>query len=329
MKRLGLILLAAFCWAAGTAAAGAQDKYPSRTIRILVPYAPGGATDIVARIMGEQMRKILGQPIIVENKPGAFGIIAIEEMMKSKGDGYTLMVGNVSTNAITPIIYAKKFSTPYDKGVVPIMHLVDIPAFLVVTAKNFAPTSVKELIAYARENPGKVRYGTVGVGSYPHYDMAVFAKRAGLDMVGIPNRAGASGVLNDMMTGDVQVAFLNVATAAPMAKAGLVRALAVVNPSRLPEHPDVPTMEEVGFPGVGTSAWQILVTSAGTPPEILETIRKAAAEALQAPAVIENFTKQNFIIVPSGSLDEAKIWAAAEMAHWKQVTEEVKIDIPE
>jgi tripartite-type tricarboxylate transporter receptor subunit TctC len=330
MRRLGFALLAVFCFAATVTAACAQDKYPSRTIRIVVPYAPGGSTDIVARIIGEQMRQILGQPVIVENKPGAFGIIAIEELNRSKPDGYTLMVGNVSTNAITPVLYAKKLSRPYETSVVPVMRLVDIPHFLLVTAKNFPPKSVAELVAYAKERPGLVRYGTVGVGSYPHYDMAVFARRAGgLDMTGIPNKAGASGVLNDMMTGDTQVAFLNVASSASMVQAGLIRPLALVNPQRLPEHPDVPTMAEVGFPGVGTSAWQVMVAPAGTPPEVLETIRKVAAQAMQAPSVIENFRKQNFNIVPSASLDEAKTWAAAEMAHWKQITEEVKIDVPE
>lgn len=330
MKRIGFALLAAFCFAATVTAAGAQDKYPSRTIRIVVPYAPGGSTDIVARIIGEQMRQILGQSVIVENKPGAFGIIAIEELNRSKPDGYTLMIGNVSTNAITPVLYAKKLSRPYETSVVPVMRLVDVPHFLLATTKNFSPKSISELVVYAKAHPGQVRYGTVGLGSYPHYDMAIFAKRAGnLDMTGIPNKAGASGVLNDMMTGDTQVAFLNVASSASVAKAGLVRPLALVNPTRLPEYPDVPTMAEVGFPGVGTSAWNAMVAPAGTPPEVLETVRKAAVQAMQVPAVIDNFNNQNFNITPSGSLEEAKAWAAAEMAHWKQVTEEVKIDVPE
>lgn len=330
MKRLSLVLLATFCWAAGITAAGAQDKYPSKAIRIVVPYAPGGTTDIVARIIGEQMRQIFGQTVIVENKAGAYGIIAIEELNRSKPDGYTLMVGNVSTNAITPVLYAKKLSRPYETSVVPVMRLVDIPHFLLATNKNFPPKSVAELIAYAKERPGRVRYGTVGVGSYPHYDMAVFAKRAGnLDMTGIPNKAGASGVLNDMMTGDTQVAFLNVASTEPVIQAGLIRPLAVVNPTRLAQHPDVPTMAEAGFAGVGTSAWQILVAPASTPPEVLETIRKAVVKGMEAPSVIDNFKKQNFNIVPSASLEEAKTWAAAEMAHWKHISEEVNIDVPD
>src|SRR6185503_11742122 len=129
-------------------------------------------------------------------------------------------------------------------------------AFLVVTTTNFAVKDVKELVEYAKKNPGKLRYGTVGAGSYPHFDMAYFAKRAGdLDMIAIHNKAGASGVINDMITGDTQAVFLNVASTAAMVKAGELKPLALVNQERLPEYPDVPTMKEVGYPDVGTSAW--------------------------------------------------------------------------
>src|SRR5262249_45518671 len=216
MRRLVLAALSALAVALG-GAAHAQDKYPSKPVRILVPYAPGGATDIVARILGEQLRQILGQSFVVENKPGAFGILAVEEMAHAKPDGYTFLIGNVTTNAITPIIYAKKMSINYEKDVTAVMRLVDIPEFLLVTTKNFPVSNVKDLIDYAKKNPGKVRYGTVGAGSYPHFDMAYFAKKAGdLDMIAIHNKAGASGIINDMLSGDTQVSFLNVASTAAM-----------------------------------------------------------------------------------------------------------------
>jgi tripartite-type tricarboxylate transporter receptor subunit TctC len=330
MKRLTLLLLAVFCLALGGMEAGAQDKYPSKTVKIIVPYAPGGATDIVARVLGEQLRQSLGQSFVVENKPGAFGIIAIEEMARSKPDGYTLMIGNVTTNAITPVIVPKKFSINYEKDVVPVTRLVDIPEFLIVTTTNFAPKTVQELIDHAKKNPGKVRYGHVGVGSYPHYDMAFFAKRAGdLDMIAIPNKAGASGVINDMVTGDTQATFLNVASTAAMIKAGKLKPLALVNHQRLPDYPDVPTMKEVGFADVGTLAWQALFAPGGTPKEVLETLHKAAVQGLQAPAAQEAFKKQNFNIVPNKSVDEAKTWLASEMASWKKITGEVKIELAE
>ena len=140
------------------------------------------------------------------------------------------------------------------KDVVPITNVVDIPAFLVATKKNFDVTTVPQLVDYAKKHPGQVRYGTVGNGSYPHYDMAYFAKRAGdLDMVAIPNKAGASGVINDMLTGSTQVAFLNVAATAPQVKAGSLQPLAIVNHARLPDYPDLPTMQELGYPASAPS----------------------------------------------------------------------------
>ena len=327
MKRLGIFALAVLCLALTATLAQAQDKYPSKPVKIIVPYAPGGATDIVARILADQLGKSLGQSFYVENKPGAFGIIAIEDMARSPADGYTLMIGNVTTNAITPIIYPQKFKIDYSKDVVPITNLVDIPAFLVATTKNFDVKSVPELIAYTKKNPGQVRYGTVGPGSYPHYDMAYFAKRAGdLDMIAIPNKSGASGVINDMLNGSTQVTFLNVASTAPQVKAGSLRPLALVDHARLPDYPNLPTMQELGFAGVGTIAWQALFAPGGTPKQVLQTIFNATQEAMKAPAVADTFRKQTFNSVPSASLDDAKTWLAGEIATWRKITGEVKIE---
>jgi tripartite-type tricarboxylate transporter receptor subunit TctC len=330
MRRIGVTLLAAAGLAFALAQAAAQDKYPSKPVKILVPYAPGGATDIVARIVAEPMRQSLGQSFVVENKPGAFGILAIEEMARARPDGYTLQVGNVSTNAITPVIFASKFKVNYGRDVVPVTNLIDVPAFLVVTTTNFAVKDVKELVDYAKKNPGKLRYGTVGAGSYPHFDMAYFAKQAGdLDVVAIHNKAGASGVIGDMITGDTQASFLNVASTAAQVRAGKLKPIAVVNRERLAAYPDVPTMAEVGFPDVGTVAWNAMFAPAGTPKPVLATLHKAATEALQAPAAKEALTKQNFNIVPSKSVDEAKAWLAGEIATWQKITAAVKIDVTE
>jgi tripartite-type tricarboxylate transporter receptor subunit TctC len=328
MKRLSSILLAALCIALGAGAGFAQDKYPSKPVKIIVPYAPGGATDIVSRILGEHMGRILGAQFVTENKPGAFGIVGVEEMARARPDGYTLFIGNVTTNAITPIVHAKKFSINYERDVVPVARLVDIPAFIVVS-KDFAPKTLAEVVALAKQSKGKVRYGHVGVGSYPHYDTEVFSRRAGIEMNAIPNKAGASGVLKDMATGDVQVAFLNVASAKPMIKAEQIRPVALINPTRLPEYPDVPTIAEAGYPGVGTLAWQGLFAPAGTPKEVLEILSRTVLQALEVPEVKETFGKQYFNIVPSKSLEEAKKWLQDEIALWKKVTDEVKIELTE
>ncbi len=327
MKHLTAVLLAALMLSTG--AATAQDKYPSRPVKVIVPYAPGGATDIVARIVGDEFQKVTGQPFIVLNKPGAFGMLAIEEMVKAAPDGYTLMIGNVSTNAITPIIYAKKMNFDYAKSVVAVTNLIDVPAFLLVTTANDFPVkSTSALIEYAKKNPGKVRYGTVGIGSYPHYDMAYFAKRAGdLDLVGLPNKNGASGVIQDMLRGDVQAAFLNVASTAGQVQAGKFHALAVVNHTRLKEYPNIPTMQEVGYADVGTVAWNGLFAPAATPKPVLEALFLAVSKALNSPEAIEKLNKQNFNVVPNKSLADAQAWLNGEMKHWQTITSTVKIDV--
>ena len=326
MKRRAWIVGALACLALG-AAASAQDKYPVKPVKIVVPYGPGGATDIVTRIVAEQMRQGLGQSFVVENKPGAFGIVAIQEMMNAKPDGYTLMTGNVSTNAITPVIVPERLKINYTRDVAPVTNLIDIPAFLVVTTTNFAVKDVKELIAYAKKNPGKTRYGTVGAGSYPHFDMAFLAKRAGdLDMVAIHNKQGAAGVINDMVTGDVQVAFLNVASTASQIRAGKLRPIAVVNPTRLPDHPDVPTMKEIGFPDVGTIAWNGMFAPAATPRPVLEALHRSAVAALTSDTAKAALVKQGFIIAPSKSLDDARTWLANEIKSWQTIAKAVKIE---
>ena len=305
------------------------QTYPAKPVTLIVPYAPGGATDIAARILGDEMQKITGQGVVVLNKPGAFGVLAIEEMTHSAPDGYTLMLGNVSTNAITPIIYAKKLSADYRKSVVAVSNLVDVPAFLLVTTANdFPPKTVAELVDYAKKNPGKVNYGTVGIGSYPHYDMAYFAKRAGdLNLAGLPNKNGASGVIQDMLRGDVQAAFLNVASTAGQVQAGNFRPLAVVNRVRLKEYPNIPTMTEVGYADVGTVAWNGLFAPAATPKPVLEALFTAVTKALSSPEGVEKLNKQNFNVVPNKSLADAATWLDGEMKHWQTITTAVKIDI--
>ena len=328
MKRLGLglaLLGLAFC----TTTASAQDKYPSKPVKIVVPYAPGGATDITSRLFGEQLRQILGQQFVVESKPGAFGILAIEEMARSKPDGYTLMIGNVSTNAITPILFQKKFSINFEKDVVSVSRLVIYPSFLITTTANFDAKSVKDVVDQAKKNPGKVRYSSAGVGSFPHFDMEVFAKRAGVSMNHIPNKTGAAGMINDLVVGDTQVAFINAASSAAMIKAGKLRPVAVLAEKRLADYPDVPTLAEAGYPGVGTLHWQSMLAPANTPKEVLATLYKAIGEAANAPQLKEAFAKQFVSIKPSTSLDEAQTWLKGELNSWRKITAEVKIELAE
>ena len=327
MKRLTFVLLSTLGLIAGPLTAGAQDKYPSKPVKIVVPYSPGGATDITSRLFGEQLKNILGQQFVVENKPGAFGILAIEEMARSKPDGYTLFVGNVSTNAITPVIYEKKFSINFEKDVVSVSRLAIYPSFLITTTANFDVKNVKELIEQAKKNSGKIRYSSAGIGSFPHYDMEVFAKRAGVELNHIPNKTGAAGMINDLVVGDAQVAVLNAASSAAMIKAGKLRPIAVIAEKRLAEYPDVPTLAEAGFPNVGTLHWQSMFAPAATPKDVLVTLFKAIGEASKVPQLQEAFAKQLVSVKPSDSLDEAQTWLNGEIVSWKKITSEIKIDL--
>ena len=324
MKRVGWILA---LLVVGSIPASAQDKYPSKPVKIVVPYAPGGATDITSRLFGEQMRQSLGQQFVVENKPGAFGILAIEEMARSRPDGYTLFVGNVSTNAITPVLFQKKFSINFERDVVSVSRMAIYPSFLLTTTQGFEAKTVADVIANAKKNPGKVRYTSAGVGSFPHYDMEVFARRAGIEMTHIPNKTGAAGMINDLVVGDAQTAFLNAASSASMIKAGKLRPIAVLAEARLAEYPDVPTLAEAGYPGVGTLHWQSMLAPANTPKEVLATLYKAIVDAAGAPQLQDGFKKQLVSVKPNASLDEAQSWLQSELAAWRKTVAEVKIEL--
>src|SRR5215468_7323709 len=263
MKRFTILILLAL--AATTASA--QDKYPAKPIKVVVPFGPGSATDIVMRIVGEQMRPILGQPVLVENKPGAFGILAIEDMARAKPDGYT-----------------KKFKIDYDKDVILVTRLSEIPLVLGATTKDFPPKTFAEFIAYAKANPGKVRYASVGVGSNNHYDTEAFAQWAGIVLTHLPNKGGGAAITNDLVTGDAHVALVNAASSLGVVKAGQVRALAVMFDQRLPEYPDVPTLKELGYAN-SKGLWSALYAPAATPRDVLEIVRRAAVQALTSEPV--------------------------------------------
>ena len=291
MKRFGWIAIAALCLASIAGGAAAQNPYPNKPIRVIVPYAPGGLTDVVARYFAEQMRKSLGQAVYVENKPGASGILAIEEMARAKPDGYTIMIGNISTNGLTPVLLAKKMRIDYDKDVQIVARLADVPVFFLATTTNFSPKSFAEFIAFAKANPSKVRYGSAGVGSYQQINTEILAKRAGIELVHIPFKDGGSGILRDLANGDIHVSWFNITNPVGMMKAGRVRPLAVASDQRLPQYPDVPTISEVGFPGVKASQWVAAFAPSAIPRDIIEALHGAFAKAATTPelqAAFEN-----------------------------------------
>ncbi len=324
MKRICLVLLSL----SGIAcvAATAQEKYPSRSIRMMVPFGAGSATDITIRIVGEEMRKATGHGFVVENKPGVFGILAIEEMVKSPPDGYTLQVGNAGTNALSTIIYKDKFKFDYDSEVTMVTRLGEIPLILAATTVDFAPKTYAEFIAYAKANPGKVRYASVGVGSNNHYDTEAFAQWASIKLYHVPNKGGGGAIANDVLRGDVHIVFVNAASSAGLAQAGKIRVLAVLADQRLPDYPNAPTLKELGY-SAGKGLWSALYAPARTPRAVLETLHQKTVQALNSEAVQTTFKKQMIKAVPNASIAEAQAWNKLETAHWKKLTEQVKIEL--
>jgi tripartite-type tricarboxylate transporter receptor subunit TctC len=309
----------------GAGPASAQDKFPSKPIKIYVPYAPGGATDYAARLVAEKAKVALGQNILIENKPGAGGIISIEETMRAKPDGYMLMIGNVTTNCITPVLFPKKLSVEYEKGMIPVARLLVTPNVFLVNAA-FPAKTFKEFIDYTKKNPGKVRYASSGIASFPHFDTEMLAKRAGLDMIHIPYKGGAGDMVKGIVNGEVNVTLLSTPITMPQIKAGTVRAVANVV-RRLPQFPDLPTFEELGYKDVGTDNWSMLFAPAGTPPDVIQMLFKAFTDAANDKFVVDAAEKTGTYVFTTKTADETQKWLASEMKKWRGITQEVKVEM--
>src|SRR6478736_1710375 len=295
-------IAALFCIAAATAVV-AQDNYPAKPVRILVPYGPGGATDIIARIVAQRLGESLGQSFIVENRPGANGNLALEATAKAPADGYTLLVGNVSTNAINESIYAGQLTIQPSRDLVAITKLVEIPHIVVVNA-TVPANNIAELIALAKKEPGKLNFASVGLGSYPHLDMERFMKASGTEMTHVPYKGGAGQAIPAMIGGEVQVAFFNMASLLPHIKSGRLKALAAVPSERLAELPNVPTLAEQGYPGIGTNAWQGMFAPAATPKPVVEKLYSAVASVLTRSEQKEGLAKQMMSVAVSRSPED-------------------------
>ena len=308
--------------------AGAQstDPYPNRPVKMLIPYAPGGATDIIARHISPKLQEALGQPFVVDNRPGASGNIALEAAAKATPDGYTLLVGNVSTNAINESTFADVLQTKPSRDLVGISKLVEIP-HVVVAAPTFPPNSVAEMIEWAKRNPGKLNYASAGLGTYPQLDMLRLLKAAGIEATHIPYKGGAGQMLPALMSGEVQVSFINLSSTIEQIKAGRLKALATTMPTRLPELPNVPTMAEQGFPGIGTNAWQGLFAPAATPRPIVDKLYAAVVAVLSRPEMKEMLARQLMTVAVSTSPQEFTDQVRVETQAWSEFVRDNKVKI--
>ena len=326
-RRAAMAALGALSVVGIATTASAQTKFPTGPVRILVPYAPGGATDISSRIMAEYLKKVWGEGsnVVVENKVGASGIIALEEMMRAKPDGHTLMVGNVSTNALTPILLKHKLGKlDYEKDVTTVARVADAPVLLIATTKDFPPKTFQEFIAYAKANPGKLKYSSAGLGSVQQVDTSVLASKVGIDLVHIPTKAGAAQINRDIVSGDTQITWGNPASSGKFIEAGQMRALAIVGTSRLKQFPDVPTMAELSMPDVGSLQWQTLIAPTAVPADVLDAIH-AAVEKAWSVGMDEGMTRVGFMKPAQTSRAANAQWFAGEFARYQKIIADLKI----
>ena len=300
----------------------AQD-YPAKPVRIIVPTAPGGMADILARHFGQKFGEKIKQPVIVENKTGAGGVIAADYVAKSPADGYTLYVGFHATNAILPTLDPK---LPYNptRDFAPIIHLANLPNVLVVNSK-VEVKSVKELVELARSKPGVLSYASQGIGSSGHIAGEQFRLLTKTDIVHVPYK-GAAPALQDLIAGRVPMMFDIVPFALQHIRDGSVRGLAVAAPQRVPVLPDIPTMTEAGYPGVQGGAWFALFAPAGTPPAVIDLLNKAARDAFNAPDVRDKLEPRGVVLV-LGSPAELGAWVAADTERWAKVIREAGIKL--
>jgi tripartite-type tricarboxylate transporter receptor subunit TctC len=279
--KLKTLWLACACAALAAASAGAQD-YPNKPVRMVVGFPPGGGTDVVARIITPKLSELLGQPVVIENRPGATGTMAAGQVAKSPPDGYTIMMGHVSVNAIAPALF-KNLSYDVIKDFQPIAIAAAVPHFVVVHP-SVPAKSLREMIDYVKARPGKLTYPSAGNGSMPHLAGEVFKAQAGVDLLHVPYK-GTGQSMADLLGGQHVVAFDTMPASAPHVRSGKLRPLAVSSAQRLPAFPDVPTAREAGMPDYVITTWYGVFAPAGTPKAIVNRLHADIVKAMQSPEV--------------------------------------------
>ncbi|SPC18548.1 Bug family tripartite tricarboxylate transporter substrate binding protein [Cupriavidus taiwanensis] len=309
----GVALATAIAGFAG--AAHAQGGYPTKPITLIVPFSAGGTTDILARIVGLQLGKALGQPVVIDNRPGAGGNIGASLAAKAPGDGYTLFMGTIGTHAINQSLYSK---LPYDpvKDFAPISRVAMVPN-LVVANPKVPVNNIKELIAYVKANPDKLSYGSSGSGSSMHLSGELFNSMTGLHIQHIPYKGSAPAV-NDLLGNQIGLMFDNMPSSYPHVKAGKLRALAVTSAKRSPALPNVPTVAESGVPGYEATSWFALYATGGTPQAIVDRLNAEVVKILAMPDVKKQMADQGAEPNPEKPAQLAA-FMKSETAKWAKV----------
>ncbi|MFT3800607.1 MAG: tripartite tricarboxylate transporter substrate binding protein [Burkholderiaceae bacterium] len=321
MKKLSILALSAVCCL--TAVDSASAAWPDKPIRIIVPAAPGGTTDVAARVLAEKMGPVLGTNVVVENKAGAGGVIGAEALVRSAPDGYTLMMGNIGPNAI---LYSLSKKLPYKpEDFAPITMVISNPNVLVVNADS-PYKSVADLVAAIRKDPnGNFSFGSSGPGQSPHMTAEMFTQRAGIKLPHIPYK-GAGPAVTALMGKEFTFMTDNLPSSIPHIRSGRFRALAVTSAQRAPELPDVPTMAEAGVPNMVVTAWFGLFAPAGTPQPVLERLQQAASTILQTPEIRKRFAEMGGQAGGNSSAEFAA-FVKQQQADWKEIVETAKLSI--
>ena len=319
-KRLAAV--AALAALAFSVPAVAQTAYPSKPIKIVVPFAVGGIADTFSRAIGAKLAEAWGQPVVVENKAGAGGNIGADLVAKSPPDGYTLVMGNIGTHAVNQSLFK---TMPFDtmRDFVPIAHVLDAEGLLVVHPSVTANT-VPELIALARSQPGKMSYASGGLGTTSHLAGELFKSVAKVDIVHVPYK-GNSPAITDLVGGQTQMIFATMPTVLPMVKAGRLRAIAVIGPQRSPALPDVPTVGE-SLPGFEVSNWIGLFAPAGTPPEIVARLNAEVQKVMRSPEIAKRLETEGAKFIPTTPAQFAD-FQREEAAKWARAIRDANIKV--
>ena len=316
MKRTTFLSMAmASLFAALLPGAAQAQGYPNKPIRLVVPYAPGGATDIIGRAAAAELSKTMGQQVIIENRPGAGGNLGAEQVARSAPDGYTLMVSPSSLHGITPFLYTKLTYDP-NKDLAPIIALGSFANVLVMNP-SIKANSVSELVALIKASPGKFTYASSGSGSTIHLSGEMFKSMLNLDIAHVPYK-GSSPALTDLMGGQVSIMFDNIPSAITFIRSGKLKPLATTGPTRSNSLPELPTMIEAGFPGYISTAWFGIVAPAGTPKEIIAKINAEGQKAVKSPDFIRRMNELGYDIV-GGSPEQMAAMIQEELKRWGPV----------
>jgi tripartite-type tricarboxylate transporter receptor subunit TctC len=298
------------------------QAYPSRPVRMIIPFAPGGASDFVGRIIQPKMGEILGQQLVVENRGGAAGNIGMEAAAKSDPDGYTIFLGNIGTVAINAAVF-RSLSIKPQSDFTAVTEIVDVPGVL-IASQSFPPRTVQEVVDYAKANPGKLNYGSPGSGSQNRLEMELFRQAAGgMDMVHVPYKGGAGPAVTGLVAGETQLMFTTAPSALGQIKGGRLKVLAVTSAKRIPALPDVPTMVESGFPRSVSGSWQGIFVPRGTPQPVVEKLFAVTHQVMKTPDVAERLATGGVDVVLSESPRAFAAFVASESERWGKVAREV------